>query len=203
MTGLYIPQPVFTELYDQPDLTRLYVRLRDHQADDAGVVAKQIEAAMLNSGVQAESIRDAIDEDASFANGFFQLLEGFMGMGLLVGIAALGVISFRSVVERRQQIGMLRAIGYQRRMVAASFLIESIVVAMLGVLSGTFLAIALTYNLINGDALGEGQNFETFVIPWTTILFFIVASLLAAAVMTWIPARKASSAPIAEALRYE
>ena len=36
-----------------------------------------------------------------------------MALGLFVGIAALGVIAFRSVVERRQQIGMLRAIGYQ------------------------------------------------------------------------------------------
>ncbi|HMO11630.1 MAG TPA: UbiA family prenyltransferase, partial [Actinotalea sp.] len=46
--------------------------------------------------------------------------------------AALGVVAFRSVVERRQQIGMLRAIGYRRRMVAASFLIEPSLVAVLG-----------------------------------------------------------------------
>jgi len=203
MTGLFLPQPAFDELYGQPDMSRVYVRLTEHQAGDAGEVAKQIEAAMLNRGVQAESIREAIDEDASFANGFFQLLQGFMGMGLLVGIAALGVISFRSVVERRQQIGMLRAIGYQRTMVAASFLIESIVVAMLGVVSGTFLALVLSYNLISSNALGEGQTFEGFVIPWGTVVFFIAASLVAAAVMTWIPARKASSVPIAEALRYE
>jgi ABC-type lipoprotein release transport system permease subunit len=41
------------------------------------------------------------------------------------------------------------------------------------------------------------------VIPWGTILFFIGASFIAAALMTWVPARKASSVPIAEALRYE
>ncbi len=35
-----------------------------------------------------------------------------MGLGLLVGVAAVGVIAFRTVVERRQQIGVLRAIGY-------------------------------------------------------------------------------------------
>ena len=42
---------------------------------------------------------------------------GFMGLGLIVGVAALGVISARAVVERRQQIGVLRAIGFRRRMV--------------------------------------------------------------------------------------
>ena len=43
--------------------------------------------------------------------------QAFMGLGLIVGVAALGVISARSVVERRQQIGVLRAIGFRRRMV--------------------------------------------------------------------------------------
>jgi putative ABC transport system permease protein len=203
MSGLFLPEQTFDALYPKPDVSRLYVRLTEHQADDADVVARQIESALLSSGVEAESIREAINEDASFANGFFQLLQGFMGLGLFVGIAALGVISFRAVVERRQQIGMLRAIGYQRNMVAASFLIESIVVAMLGVVSGTVLALVLSYNLISSNAFGDGQTFERFVIPWGTVAFFIAASLLAAAVMTWIPARKASSVPIAEALRYE
>ena len=43
---------------------------------------------------------------------FFNLLIGFMSLGLLVGIAALGVISARTVVERRHGIGVLRAIGF-------------------------------------------------------------------------------------------
>jgi CBS domain-containing protein len=52
------------------------------------------------------------------------LVEGFKGLGLIVEVAALGVISARAVVERRQQIGVLRAIGHQRRMVQLSFLLE-------------------------------------------------------------------------------
>ncbi|MFN8537301.1 MAG: hypothetical protein U0232_07465 [Thermomicrobiales bacterium] len=54
-------------------------------------------------------------EENNRANaGFFALLKGFIGLGLVVGIAALGVVAFRAVVERRQQIGMLRAIGFGR-----------------------------------------------------------------------------------------
>ena len=55
-------------------------------------------------------------------------------------MAAVGVIAFRSVVERRQQIGILRAIGYQRSMVSLSFMIETAFMVVLGVLSGTILA---------------------------------------------------------------
>ena len=43
------------------------------------------------------------------------LIQGFMGLGLIVGVAALGVISARAVVERRQQIGVMRAIGFRTR----------------------------------------------------------------------------------------
>jgi putative ABC transport system permease protein len=203
MFGFFTSQEVHQNLFGGADVTTLYVRLTEHGAEDAGDVAKDLEAALLTSGVQAESIADLIDEQQGFINGFFMLLQGFMGLGLFVGIAALGVISFRSVVERRQQIGMLRAIGYQRNMVATSFLLESIVVAGLGVISGTFLALVLSYNLVNSDDFTEGQEMTGFVIPWGTVIFFIIASLIAAAIMTWIPARKAASVPIAEALRYE
>jgi putative ABC transport system permease protein len=201
--GIYIPEQVFSDIYGTPDFTNLFVQLDNHPSPNAENVAKQIEAALLTSGVQAESIQKEIDESVEFQTGFFQLLQGFMGLGLFVGIAALGVISFRSVVERRQQIGMLRAIGYRRNMVALSFMLESLVVAGLGVISGTVMALILSYNLVNSEDFQEGAEFSRFVIPWGTVLFFIVASFIAAALMTWVPARKASSVPIAEALRYE
>ena len=62
---------------------------------------------------------------------------GFMGLGLIVGVAALGVISARSVVERRQQIGVLRAIGFRKRMVQLAFLLESSFVALSAIVVGT------------------------------------------------------------------
>ena len=59
-----------------------------------------------------------------------------MMLGLVVGVAALGVISARAVVERRQQIGVLRAIGFRRGMVQAVFLIESSFIALTSIVVG-------------------------------------------------------------------
>lgn len=201
--GIYMDRTGFDQIYSAPDVEMIYVRLADGLAETPEDMANRIEASLLEKGVHVVSIREEIERQQSIANGFMLLLQGFMGLGLFVGIAALGVISFRSVVERRQQIGMLRAVGYQRNMVAASFLLESLVTAAIGVLSGTVLAVILSYNLINSDDFAEGADFAGFVLPWGTIIFFVVASLIAAAFMTWIPASKASSVPIAEALRYE
>jgi putative ABC transport system permease protein len=65
---------------------------------------------------------------------FNRLIMGFMGLGLIVGVTALGVISARSVVERRQQIGVLRAIGFRKRMIQLSFLFESSFIALTSIL---------------------------------------------------------------------
>ena len=72
-----------------------------------------------------------------------------MGLGLIVGVAALGVVSARSVVERRQQIGVLRAIGFRRSMVQACFLLESSFIALTAIVVGTALGLAVAYNVIS------------------------------------------------------
>jgi putative ABC transport system permease protein len=129
-------------------------------------------------------------------------MQAFMGLGLVVGVAAVGVIAFRTVVERRQQIGMLRAIGYSRGAVALSFLIESSFVTLMGIVSGLGLAILLAYFLMTSDEFGA-TGLTGFYIPWLRILLICAFAYVASLVMTFIPSRQASSIPIAEALRYE
>ena len=80
---------------------------------------------------------------------FNRLIQGFMGLGLLVGVAALGVISARAVVERRQQIGVMRAIGFRRQMVQAAFLLESSFVALTSIVVGTVLGLMLAWNIVD------------------------------------------------------
>ena len=99
----------------------------------------------MTKGVQADSIKQEIDDAMAQSRGFMRIFQAFMGLGLLVGIAALGVIALRCVVERRQQIGMLRAIGYQRGTVALSFLLESGFIALMGILSGVVGATILSW----------------------------------------------------------
>ncbi|CAN5118475.1 hypothetical protein BH23CHL1_BH23CHL1_05100 [soil metagenome] len=201
--GIYTSQQTLADIYGAPDAETLFLKLAPEATENAEGIARSIEQALFERGVQAESTEVQLKQFADANRGFLQLIQGFMGLGLLVGIAALGVISFRAVVERRQQIGMLRAIGFKRNMVAATFLIESLVIASLGILTGVVLALILSYNLISSDEFSEAGEFTGFVIPWGEVIFFTVLSLAAAAVMTIIPARNASSVPIAEALRYE
>lgn len=168
---------------------------------DSKAVKFGIKAALVRNGVQAIDLRDELQKSQKQNQGFLYLLQGFLGIGLFVGIAALGVIALRSVVERRQQIGMLRALGYQRGMVSASFLVESLFIAVTGVIIGVSTGLVLSRNLLaSGNAGGQASG---FIIPFGQITLFVVIALVAAFIMTVIPARRASRVPIAEALRYE
>jgi putative ABC transport system permease protein len=201
LNGLFAPQATIDAVYPNLAMTSYYVSLDDpDQADD---VAKEIEAALLANGVQAVSIADQLEEAQSSSTGFFAILQGFIGLGLFVGVAAIGVVAFRSVVERRQQIGVLRALGYQRAMVALSFMIETLFVVGVGVLSGSILGIFVARNFFLDDEDAATSSSIDFVIPWLNILLVVVAAMAAALLMTWIPARQASRIAPAEALRYE
>ncbi len=174
-------------------------RLRD--GVDSGEAAKDLEKAFAKNGLQAVAIEQEI-EDGSASQGLFNnLLMGFMGLGLLVGIAALGVIAARSVVERRQQIGMLRALGFQRGQVRLAFLIESSFVALLGIGLGVALGAALSVGIV--DSFAEQISGIRYTVPWGTLGVIVGLSYVAALLTTFLPASQASKVYPAEALRYE
>jgi putative ABC transport system permease protein len=197
--GVYVNEAAYKATFGEPNYLRTYVKLND--GVKAKQAAQQIEAALINRGVQAESIRVLLDEMAQQNNAFMRMFQGFMALGLLTGIAALGVVAFRSVVERRQQIGMLRAIGYQTGTVAMTFVLESGFIAVMGILSGVVGGMIISHNLFtNGQFSGNGIE---FAIPWTEITVITVSALFFSLLMTWLPARQAARVPVADALRYE
>ncbi len=176
-----------------------YVTLAE--GTDAEEYAKTMEAGLL--AASAESLQALLDEQQAIATGFLLVFQGFMGLGLIVGIAALAVIASRAVVERRQQIGMLRAIGYQRGMVALSFLFESGFIAVSGILLGLSLGVSLAWVLFTSGEFGEDVSDVNFTVPWLQLGIVCGIAFVASMVMTYLPARSASRVPVAEALRYE
>ncbi len=202
-SGLHTSRSNIDRLFGGGDSEHFFVTLSGDASKDRAVeVAKHIESTLLERGIQANSIQETIDDQAQVSNAFQYLFEGFMGLGLIVGIAALGVIALRTVVERRQQIGMLRAIGYTRRLIALSFFFESSFIALAGVSMGLILGTALSYNLLTSPEFTDGTEID-FNIPWLRILLISGIAYGASALMTLIPARAASRVAVAEALRYE
>jgi putative ABC transport system permease protein len=170
---------------------------------DAGATARRLERAFLANGMQADSTAKLL-HDAIGANYTLDwLLLGFMGLGLVVGVAALGVISARAVVERRQQIGVLRSIGFRREMVRLIFLLESSFIALTSIVVGTGLGLAIAYNVIADSKGRAGWENLHFTVPWSHLAILFVAVYSAALLTTLAPSIRASRVYPAEALRYE
>jgi putative ABC transport system permease protein len=165
--------------------------------------AADLESAFLANGLEAQSIQDVVDDMVAANMTFNKLIQGFMGLGLVVGVAALGVISARAVVERRQQIGVMRAIGFRPRMVQAAFLLESSFVALTAIVVGTVLGLLLAWNIIADTRRQPSWENLELVVPWANLAVIFLVVYVVALLATLAPALRASRIRPAEALRYQ
>jgi putative ABC transport system permease protein len=170
---------------------------------DPRAEARKLESAFLANGLEADALDELLEDAVAASWTFNRLLQGFMGLGLVVGVAALGVISARAVVERRQQIGILRAIGFRRRMIQLSFLLESSFIALTAILVGTLFGLIVTHTIVADVSSQAAYETVTVHVPWANLALIFGVVYLVALLTTLAPAVRASRIYPAEALRYE
>ncbi|MDB5134968.1 MAG: FtsX-like permease family protein [Mucilaginibacter sp.] len=130
-------------------------------------------------------------------------LAGMTAGGLTIGIitligAAIGLMNIMlvSVTERTREIGIRKAVGATPAVIRKQFLIEAIVICLIGGIGGIILGIAIG-NLIAVQISG------TFVIPWFWLMAAITLCTLIGLISGFYPAKKASRLDPVESLRYE
>jgi putative ABC transport system permease protein len=174
----------------------LFVATSDDEASRR--IATEVNARYLANGADAATIRSLVQEGLASQLSFFRLMQGYIALGLVVGIAGLGVVMVRAVRERRRQVGVLRSLGFQASQVRRAFLAESGFIALLGVLTGTLLAITVAWRLIGTDAFGDDLPFS---LPWGQLAVVIGLTLVFSLLATATPAQQASRIRPAVALR--
>lgn len=159
----------------------------------------------------------SVTEELGSMNMFFTALKaGLIFVGTIaVLIASIGIFNTMTmaVTERTREIGVMKAIGAQPKLIQKLFLMES---AAIGII-GTGIAVVLSYAIsmlanwlvpiIIKSSLGE-QDSEGFdmvisLIPWQLVVIASIISIGVAMVSGWRPARKATQIDVIQALRQE
>jgi putative ABC transport system permease protein len=193
VTGADVRYPVFmsdvavAEAFGA-DAVQSSALVRTPEGQSVPQLATALQGAFLANGLVATDLAAAVEESYAANNQFFRLMQGYLALGLLVGIISLGVIM------------VLRALGFQSRTVRRSFMIESTLVAVEGVVIGTVLGIVTTWLLYRNSA-AFGSISGPYPIAWTQIVILVGVTLLASVVATVAPARRAARIRPAVAVR--
>jgi putative ABC transport system permease protein len=127
------------------------------------------------------------------------VLQGYMAIGLISGLAALAVISARAVVERRRQLGTLRALGASGASITTMLLVEAGLVAAAGALLGVGVGLVVANQIVT--VLVRQTPELRFAVPWDQLGILVGVVLLTGLLTTIVPARQAGRLTPAEALR--
>jgi len=169
---------------------------------DKRALALQLGSAFLDYGLETTVLEDVIWQKRGPRIFLSDVLLGVVGMTLLLGVAALAVTGTRAVIERRQQIGMLRALGCSRRLIQSAFLLESFLVGLVGSILGMVLGLILARNIFAVNFFEQYQTGLTFSIPWQQLALIVCVSVLASLLGAVLPAWQAGRVTPIEALRY-
>ena len=174
--------------------SEIYLRANVDHVDQVSNLLPPTADPQQPDGVQVGRPSDALEARAAAQGQFTTLLLGLGAVALLVGAIGIANIMVISVLERRGEIGLRRALGATRRHISLQFLAESSLLAVLGGTAG----LALGAGATDVYALTRA---EPFVVPFYALLAAPTAGLLVGAIAGLYPAAKAARLSPTEALR--
>jgi putative ABC transport system permease protein len=194
-SDVFISLPVAERMFQtQPNPSEIYVRANVNAVNQVSGRLAPTADPQQPDGVQVSRPSDALEARAAAKGQFTTLLLGLGAVALVVGMIGIANIMVISVLERRGEIGLRRALGATKRHIWAQFLAESALLAVLGGIGGLLLGAGAT-------ALYAQARNEPFVIPLYALIAAPAAGLAIGAIAGLYPAVKAARLSPTEALR--
>jgi len=120
-------------------------------------------------------------------------------LALAVIIAVLGIVNTLTlgVIERRQEIGMLRAVGSQRRQIRTMITLEAVQMAVFGAVMGILIGLGLGWAFLE---VLKDEGLDTISVPWDQLAWMLAGSAVVGVVAAIWPAGRAAKTPPLDAI---
>lgn len=199
LSPVLIPRAAVAPHEGRADIREIWVKT------DGGASAAHeqalVDALGDNPGMSIMDQQDIRDMFGGSVNLAMNIMYGLLAMALI--IAVLGVVNTlaMSVFERQQEIGMLRAIGLDRRKVKRMIRLEAVVISLFGAVVGIGLGMFLGWAI--GQTVAKSIPQYVLVVPWGRIaVFLLLAGVVGVLAALW-PARSAARLNMLTAIKTE
>ncbi|MEA3202880.1 MAG: putative transport system permease protein [Thermoplasmata archaeon] len=173
------------------DATKAY--LDSPRSDAHGIIPKQVKLLIATQGDITASISAAFTQVTLF-------IGAIAVVSLVVGAIGIANIMLVSVTERTREIGVMKALGARNGEVLQLFLVEAVLIGLVGSAIGIGLGLGLGSLVVKGVFAAQKV---AVVIPWTWVAISLVVGILVGVLAGFLPARRATKIQPIQALAYE
>lgn len=192
---LVVAKATALKILEPAQLDLMQVAVVKDDAADASALRHDLEEAVKGLlVVQVMDSADLTDQLGDAVDAMLNILYGMLGLAVI--IAVLGIVNTLTlnVIERRQEIGMLRAVGTQRGQVRTMIILEAVAIAIFGAGFGVVIGLGMGWAFLSVLA---GAGLDTIAVPGALIGWMLLGSaVLGVLAALWPAARAARTAPL-------
>lgn len=196
---------VQSSLFDQAGVEQYsQIKLIVKDTNDIPSLRKQIESM----GLETVSLIDTIDQINQIFKYFNLVLVSLGAIGMIVSILGMFNTLTISLLERTKEIGLMLALGGRKRDMRRLFIIEAVLLSLVGSITGIILSIivgvAINFAMNHlATGRGVGESFDLFATPMWLVLGLTLFMVLVGLIVVFIPSRRAENINPIDALRRE
>jgi putative ABC transport system permease protein len=207
--SIYAPlTEVLDAAVDPESGTQVLVQTRESTLESVTSTADRLKTAFQNEGMDVDFYTTSVklEERAYVDNQFGTVVSMLLGLAMLVatvgGIGLMGSLGI-SVVERRREIGVMRAVGARSRTIMGLFVMEGVLQGVMSWLVAAPLSFVLAQPLARalGQTMIEVDLDYAFSFP--SVLVWLASVLAISILASMLPARDATRVSVRESLTYE
>jgi hypothetical protein len=189
---LIIGESQFTRLFPRLEGYRFFV-IRPPDGRDSAVTTA-LEDGLADYGFDAQSTAARLASYHRVENTYLSTFQALGGLGLLLGTLGLGAILLRNVLERRRELALLQAVGYDGRSLGWMVIAESVALMVAGIGAGTLSAVV---------AVAPALASRATTLPIGSTLVVLAAVFFAGLVSSALATRAAAASPLLASLKAE